>query len=184
MLYCDSRCSQTLIDLPLALPGAVLCNATRRLGDRQRVILRQRVRGSVRAVRAVRNTRVFQTETRVVADDTLSFPTIGFPLSFEDFVDPQNYMDPHSRVVSYLLTFFLHFSIQNCSPSHILFACCEKCGGILMVGSLPSSSVVSPQQPPSNASLGSLNEHLQVLLQLCSTTIRGQSYHMYMYSDI
>ena len=32
------------------------------------MILRQRVRGSVRAVRAVRNTRVFQTETRVVAD--------------------------------------------------------------------------------------------------------------------
>ena len=41
-----------------------------RLGDRERVILRQRVRGSVRAVRAVRNTRVFLTETRVVADVT------------------------------------------------------------------------------------------------------------------
>jgi hypothetical protein len=68
MLYCDSRCSQTLTGLSLALPGAVLCNATRRLGDRQRVILRQRVRGSIRAVRAVRNTRVFQTETWVVAD--------------------------------------------------------------------------------------------------------------------
>jgi hypothetical protein len=36
--------------------------------DGKHVILRQRVRGSVRAVRAVRNTRVFQTETRVVAD--------------------------------------------------------------------------------------------------------------------
>jgi hypothetical protein len=69
MLYCDSRCSQTLTGLSLALPGALLCNATRRLGDRQRVILRQRVRGSVRAVRAVWNTRVFQTETRVVADE-------------------------------------------------------------------------------------------------------------------
>jgi hypothetical protein len=68
MLYCDSRCSQTLTGLSLALSGAVLCNATRRLGDRQRVILRQRVRGSVSAVRAVRNTQVFQTETRVVAD--------------------------------------------------------------------------------------------------------------------
>jgi hypothetical protein len=68
MLYCDSRCSQTLTGLLLALPGALLCNATRRLGDGKRVLLRQRVRGSVRAVRAVRNTRVFQTETRVVAD--------------------------------------------------------------------------------------------------------------------
>jgi len=54
--------------LSLALPGALLCNVTRRLGDRQGVILGQRVRGSVRAVRAVWNTRVFQTETSVVAD--------------------------------------------------------------------------------------------------------------------
>jgi len=69
MLYCDSRCSQTLTGLSPALPGALLCNAIRRLGDGQRVILRQRVRGSVRAVRAVRNTRVFQTETGVVADE-------------------------------------------------------------------------------------------------------------------
>jgi len=45
-----------------------VCNATRRLGDGSRLILCQRVRGSVRAVRAVRNTRVFQTETGVVAD--------------------------------------------------------------------------------------------------------------------
>jgi len=70
MLYCDSRCSQTLTGLSPVLPGALLCNATRRLGDRQREILRQRVRGSVRAIRAVRNTRVFQTETRVVADES------------------------------------------------------------------------------------------------------------------
>jgi hypothetical protein len=45
-----------------------VCNATRRLGDRSRLILRQRVRRSARPGRAVRNTRVFQTETRVVAD--------------------------------------------------------------------------------------------------------------------
>jgi hypothetical protein len=47
----------------------MLCNATRRLGDGKHVILHQRVRGSVRAVRAVRNTRVFLTETRVVVDE-------------------------------------------------------------------------------------------------------------------
>jgi len=46
-----------------------VCNMTRRLGDAQRVILRQRVRGSVRAVRAVRNTLVFLTEIRVLAED-------------------------------------------------------------------------------------------------------------------
>jgi len=39
----------------------MLCNG-------KHVILRQRVRGSVRAVRAVQNTRVFLMETRVVAD--------------------------------------------------------------------------------------------------------------------
>jgi hypothetical protein len=47
-----------------------VCNTTRRLGDGSRLILRQRVRGSARAVRAIRNTRVYQTEPRVVADDT------------------------------------------------------------------------------------------------------------------
>jgi hypothetical protein len=42
-------------------------NATGHLGDGSRLILRQRVRGSARAVSAVRITQVFQTETRVVA---------------------------------------------------------------------------------------------------------------------
>ena len=46
----------------------MLCNATRRLGDGKHVIVCQRVRGSVRAIRAIRNTRVFLMETRVVAD--------------------------------------------------------------------------------------------------------------------
>jgi hypothetical protein len=45
-----------------------VCNATRRLGDGLRLSLRQRVQGSARAVRAVRKTQVFQSETRVVAD--------------------------------------------------------------------------------------------------------------------
>jgi len=46
----------------------MLWNATRHLGDGKHIILRQRVQGSVRAVSAVRNTRVFLTEIRVVAD--------------------------------------------------------------------------------------------------------------------
>jgi hypothetical protein len=45
-----------------------VCNATRRLGDGLHLILRQRVQGSARAVRAVQNTQVSQTETRVVAE--------------------------------------------------------------------------------------------------------------------
>jgi hypothetical protein len=44
-----------------------VCNATRRVGDGSRLILRPRVQGSARSARAVRNTRVFQAETRVVA---------------------------------------------------------------------------------------------------------------------
>jgi len=36
--------------------------------DEKRIILRQRGRGSIRAVRAVQNTRVFQMETSVVAN--------------------------------------------------------------------------------------------------------------------
>jgi len=46
----------------------MLCNATRRLGDWRHVILGRRVRGSVRAIRAIQIPRVFLTETRVVAD--------------------------------------------------------------------------------------------------------------------
>jgi len=47
----------------------MLCNATRRLGDTKGVIFHQTVRGSIRAVGAVRNTWLFLTKTRVVADE-------------------------------------------------------------------------------------------------------------------
>jgi len=43
-----------------------ICNATCHLGDGQREIPRQIVRGSDRAIRDVRNTQVFLTEIRVV----------------------------------------------------------------------------------------------------------------------
>jgi hypothetical protein len=46
-----------------------VCNTTHRLGDGSRLILHQRARSSVRAIRAIQITRVFQTETGVVADD-------------------------------------------------------------------------------------------------------------------
>jgi len=35
----------------------------------------------------------------------LSFPTFGLTCYVRDFVDPRNCVDPHRRVVSYLLTF-------------------------------------------------------------------------------
>jgi len=113
---------------------------------------------------------------------TLTFPTFGLTCSCRDFLDLRNYMDPHGRVVSYIITIPLSSS-QNCSFSRILFGYCARCGGMLMVGSLPSISVVSPQWPPSGASLGSVNGCLQVLLRSCSTTICGQIDHMYIYWD-
>ena len=39
--------------------------------------------------------------------DTPSFPTFGLSHSVRDFLDPRTCMDPHSQVVSYLLTLLL-----------------------------------------------------------------------------
>jgi hypothetical protein len=51
-------------------------NATCRLGDGSRLFLRQVVRGCASAVRAIKNTRGFQMETRVVANsgDPYTYP--------------------------------------------------------------------------------------------------------------
>lgn len=46
-----------------------VCNTTRRMGNGSHLSLRQRVRGSVKSVSAIPNSRGFQTETRDVADD-------------------------------------------------------------------------------------------------------------------
>jgi len=54
---------------------------------------------------------------------------------------------------------------------------------MLIVRSLPSYSIDSPQWPPSDASLGSLNGRLQVLLGSCLITISSQIGRMYMYRD-
>jgi len=113
---------------------------------------------------------IFISSCHTTKIHTLSFPTFGLTSSFRDLVDLRNSVDPQCRVVSYLPTFFLCSSSWNRSPSQSLFGCGEWCGGMLMVGSLPSGSIISPQQPPSGASLGSLNERPQVLLRLCSTT--------------
>jgi len=111
---------------------------------------------------------IFISSCHTMKIHTLSFPTFGLTRSFREFLHPCNCVDPHGRVVSYLWT-FLHSSSWYCSPSRIRFRCRERCGGMLMVSSLPSRSVVSPQWPPSGSSLGCLNGHLQVLLRLCSS---------------
>jgi len=69
--------------------ASVICNVTCRMNDRHgikaatrelrnatRPILRQRAPGSVRAVRAVRNTQVFLTEPWFVADVLVAFQPI------------------------------------------------------------------------------------------------------------
>ena len=86
---------------------------------------------------------------------TLSFPTFGLTCSVWDFVDACNCVDPQSQAVSYLLIQLLPSSNQKHSFWWILVRCCERWGGVLMVCSLPSSYIVSPQRPPSGVSLSS-----------------------------
>jgi len=98
-------------------------------------------------------------------------------------VDTRNRVDPQCQVVSYVLTQFLRCSSQNRSFSWILFQYRKRCGGVLMVSCLPSSSLGSPQRPPSGASLSTLNWHVQVRLRHCSTTISGQIDGMYIHIE-
>ena len=53
---------------------------------------------------ADRHHLIFISSCHTMKIHTLSFPSLGLPRSFRDFVDP------HGQVVSYLLTFFLRCS--------------------------------------------------------------------------
>jgi len=68
VIQCASRWSH----MHLKATTSVQDTKTRYLGDGKCVILRQRVRESVRAVRSVHNTWLILTETIVVADDVSS----------------------------------------------------------------------------------------------------------------
>jgi len=72
---------------------------------------------------------------------------------------------------------------QNRSSWWILFGCREWCGGVSIVGSLPSSSIVSLQRTQNSASLISLDGRVQVHFRLCSTTIFGLIDHMNIYTE-
>jgi len=107
-------------------------------------------------------------------------------LSFTRFVltcTVWHFADPQSWVVSHLLTQFLHSPIHNCICSWIPLECRERCDGVFMLGTMPSSYIVSPQQPPSSASLSSFIGYVQVLLRLYSTTICSPIECMYMYRE-
>jgi len=76
------------------------CNASHHLSDGKHEILRQRVQGSVRAIRAVRNTRVFLKETWVVAD-------VAFLSLLIRSLQIQSLSPPHRSIQVYLWTFSL-----------------------------------------------------------------------------
>jgi len=75
------------------------CHAAHHLGNGKRVNLHQRVQGSVKAIRAVRITQVFLTETRVVADISLLNPNHELSLPFPNWINlPElfsNWYYPH-----------------------------------------------------------------------------------------
>ena len=114
---------------------------------------------------------------------TLCFPRFGLTHSIRDIVDPRNCVYHQRQVVSYRSTRFLHSSNQNHSVSCIPHGCRGRCSIVLMVVSLASSSIVSPQRPPNGAPLSPPNGRKQVLLRLCSTTICGQIDRMYTYTE-
>jgi len=97
--------------------------------------------------------------------------------------DRRNWKDHQCQVVSHLLTRFLCSSNQNRYFSWVPFRCRRRCGGLTIACALPSSSIVSPQRPPSGVSLSSLNGRVHMLLWLCSTTICGQIDRMHIYTE-
>jgi len=81
---------------------------------------------------------------------TLFFTTFGLTQSVRNVVDCQ------FRVVACLYIWFLCFLNQKRSFPWIEFGCRKGWCGVLMVGSLTSSSIVSPLWPPSSSSLNIL----------------------------
>jgi len=126
---------------------------------------------------------IFISSYHIMNIHTLSFWTIDLTCSLQSLVDPPNCMDPQCWVASYLLTLVLHSLRQNSLISWIGFECRKRCGGVLIVGSLPPSSIVSPQLPASSASLAALTGCVLVLIQSCPTTICGQIDCMYIYRE-
>jgi hypothetical protein len=73
------------------------------------------------------------------------------------FIDPPKLCAfLHLGSLSHPLTLFLPSSSQHRSVSWIPFGCRERWGGLLMMGSLPSSSAVSPQRVLINIKLVTL----------------------------
>jgi len=116
---------------------------------------------------------IFITFYHTTKLDTLSFPPFA---GFLGSTQLHGFSQPDSIISSHPLPTLL--KPELCFLTNSVWMS-QEVGETLMVGSLPSSSVVSPQQPPSGASVSFLNGHLQVLTLFL--TFCGQINHMYIY---
>ena len=77
------------------------------------------------------------------------------------FIDPRNMCGSSwPGVSSYPFTFFLRCSRQNRSVSQIPFGCHVRCGRVLMIGCLSSSSSISPHHDQVN-----LETHSEAMIE-------------------
>ena len=74
------------------------------------------------------------------------FPNFWSRPIFPGFVRPWDCIVPHGQVTSRLRSLFLRIWSHNCLFSQNPCGCCERCGDVWIMGSLPSSSAISPQQ--------------------------------------
>jgi hypothetical protein len=95
---------------------------------------------------------------------TLSFTPFGPTHSVQN-VHLRNCLDRQRQAISNLFTRLRRTSNQNLSPLSIPFGYLERCGGVLIVGSLHSGSIVLPQWPPNGVSLRTVNGRVQLLLR-------------------
>jgi len=102
-------------------------------------------------------------------------------ISLLSHLAPYHFVESNGQEVSYVLTSFLGSLCSNQSFLENLGGSRDRCSRMSIVRSLEARSVVSPQRPPRNASLGALHWRLQVFLLLCRTTLSGQIDHMNVY---
>ena len=89
--------------------------------------------------------------------------------SFQAFIDPRNLCGSSwPGIPAYPLTLFLRSSSKNRSFSRIPFGCHVRCGGVLMMGCLPSSATISPHRDRVNSEI-----HSEAMIeQVCRCTWR------------
>ena len=79
---------------------------------------------------------------------TFSVPAFGLTCYFRAFLDRCNCVVSHCWVVFYLLTLLVPSLSRNNSFSRSRLGFHKRCGRVFMMGSVPSSSVISPKMEP------------------------------------